>query len=87
MKNAFYFIYKPLFVLKIFNFFISIFPSFVPVNHCFRESLKINPKVYDVINCLNRQLVPAKFIYVLVCMHYFLAVKYKHTLQGKSFSA
>ena len=36
---------------------------------------------------LNRRLVPAKFVYVLVRMRYFLAVKYKHKLRGKSFSA
>ena len=35
----------------------------------------------------NRQLVPAKFVYVLVHMCYLLAVKYKHKLQGESFSA
>ena len=35
----------------------------------------------------DRQLVLAKFVYVLVCMHYFLAAKYKHKLQGESCSA
>ena len=39
------------------NFCISIFPSFYPVSHCFRGWLKINLKVYDVINCLNKNLI------------------------------
>ena len=36
---------------------------------------------------LYRRLVPAKFVYVLVRMRYFLAVKYKHKLRGESSSA
>ena len=36
---------------------------------------------------LYRRLVPAKFVYILVRMHYFLAVKYKHKLRGESSSA
>ena len=36
---------------------------------------------------LYRVLVPAMFVYVLVRMHYFLAVKYEHKLRGESFSA
>ena len=35
----------------------------------------------------DRQLVMAKFVYVLVCMRYFLAAKYKHKLRGESCSA
>ena len=34
-----------------------------------------------------RRLVPAKFVYVLVRMRYFLAVKYEHKLRGESISA
>ena len=52
MKCAFYFIWKdiPFFVL----FF---FPLFLPVSHFFRGWLKINRKVHDVINCLNKSLI------------------------------
>ena len=39
------------------DFCISIFPSFPPVSHCFRGWSKINLKVYDVINCLNKNLI------------------------------
>ena len=38
------------------NFCISIFPSFSPSQPLFRGWLKINLKVYDVINCLNKNL-------------------------------
>ena len=40
--------------------FCIVFPSsslFLPVSHCFRGWLKINLKVYDVINCLNKNLI------------------------------
>ena len=39
------------------NIQIFVFPSsliFLPVSHCFRGCLKINVKVYDVINWLNK---------------------------------
>ena len=39
------------------DFCISIFPSFPPVSHCFKGWSKINLKVYDVINCLNQNLI------------------------------
>ena len=32
-------------------------PLFLPVGHCFRVWSKMNLKVYDVINCLNKNLV------------------------------
>ena len=35
--------------------FLSSF-LFLPVSHCVRGCLKINHKVYDVINCLNKNL-------------------------------
>ena len=39
---------------------IFIFPSslllFLPVSHCLRSCSKINLKVYDIINCLNKNL-------------------------------
>ena len=37
-----------------------VFPSsplFPPVSHCFRAWRKINLKVYDIINCLNENLI------------------------------
>ena len=39
------------------DFCIFIFPSFPSLSHCFRCLSKINLKVYDVINCLNENLV------------------------------
>ena len=33
------------------------FPLFLPDGHCFRGWSKINLKVYDVINCLNKNLI------------------------------
>ena len=39
---------------------VFVFPSsplFLPVSHCVRGCLKINLKVYDVINCLNMNLI------------------------------
>ena len=55
IKNAFYFIEKPLSVLEIFVFPSS--PLFLPVDHCFSWWSKINLKVYDVINCLNKNFI------------------------------
>ena len=55
MKNVFYFIWKALFVLEIFKFLY--FPSFFPVNHCFRGWSKKNLKIYDTINCLNENSI------------------------------
>ena len=39
------------------NICISVFPFFLPVSHCFRGCWKINLKVYDIINCLNKNLI------------------------------
>ena len=39
---------------------IFVFPSsqlFSPVNHCFRAWSKINFKIYDVMNCLNKNSI------------------------------
>ena len=36
---------------------ISVFPLFFSVSHCFRAWSKINLKVYDVINWLNKNLI------------------------------
>ena len=39
------------------NFCIFVFPSFLPVSHCFRGWSKKNLQVYDIINCLNKNLI------------------------------
>ena len=39
------------------NLCISLFLSFVPVGRCFRGWSKINLKVYDIINFLNKSLI------------------------------
>ena len=39
------------------NFCIFVFPSFFPVSHWFGGWFKKNLKVYDVINCLNKNLI------------------------------
>ena len=58
MKNVFYFIQKALLVLEIFKFLYSRLPPFfLPVSHCFSGCLKINLQVYDIINCLNKNLI------------------------------
>ena len=43
--------------LRYLNFCIFIFSDFFPVGHCFRGWSKTNLKVYDVINCLNKNLI------------------------------
>ena len=48
-------------------FFISskrFLPVFLPISHCFRGWSKINLKVYDIINCLNKNLI-THFIWYL----------------------
>ena len=48
---------KPFF-LEIFKFlYLCLTLFFFPVSHCFGGSLKKNLKVYDVINCLNKNLM------------------------------
>ena len=39
------------------NFCIFVFLSFFHVSHCFRGWFKKNLKVYNVINCLNKNLI------------------------------
>ena len=55
-----------MFLFHLKNFFHSqdiqnfVFPSsplFLPVSNCFRDWSKINLKVYDVINWLNKNLI------------------------------
>ena len=38
------------------NFLYLHLPLFFPVSHCFRSWFKKNVKVYDVINCLSKNL-------------------------------
>ena len=51
-KMFFYFIKKALFVFV----FLS-FPLFFLVSHCLRDWSKKNLKIYDVMNCLNKNLI------------------------------
>ena len=49
---------KKLFSLsRYLNFCISVFPFFFPASHWLRGWWKINLKVYDVSNCLNKNLI------------------------------
>ena len=43
--------------LRYSNLCINVFPFFLPVDHCFRDWFKINLKVYEIINCLNKILI------------------------------
>ena len=58
MRNVFLFHWKSSFRsrdIQIFVFWSS--PLFLPVSHCFRAWSKINLTVYDIINCLNKNLI------------------------------
>ena len=57
MKNASYLILKSLFILKIFKSFYFRLRLFFSVCNCFRGWSKISLKGYDVINCLNKNLI------------------------------
>ena len=54
-KNAFYFIQKALFIVKIFKLLYFRLP--LPVNHWLIGWWRINLKAYDVSNCLNENLI------------------------------
>ena len=59
--KTFFILSKKLFsFLRHSNFSISIFPI-IPFSQCFRDWSKINLKVYDVINCLNKNLINILF--------------------------
>ena len=58
--------YEKYFLFHLKSFFrsrviqIFVFPSsplFLSVSHCFKGCSKINLKVYDIINCLNKNLI------------------------------
>ena len=58
LRKMFFISSKKLFLFSRYSdFCISVFSSFSPVSHCFRGWSKINLKVYDVINCLNKNLI------------------------------
>ena len=63
LSKMFFISSKKLFsVSRYSDFCISVspppsLPPSPPVSHCFRGSLKINLKVYDVINCLYKNLI------------------------------
>ena len=39
-------------------------PLFLPVSHCLRAGSKLNLKVYDVIKCLNKNLITHFVLYL-----------------------
>ena len=43
--------------LRYSNFGIFVFPYFLPVSHCFSSWSKKNLKIFDFINCLNKNLI------------------------------
>ena len=57
VTDVFYFIEKALFVLEIFDFLCFHLVLFFSVSHCSRAWSKINLKVYDVANCLKKNLI------------------------------
>ena len=57
MKDVFYFIQNSFRSRDIQIFVFPPSPLFLPVSHCFRAWSKINLKVYDCINCLNKNLI------------------------------
>ena len=49
---------KKLFLFsRYLRFCISVFLFFFPASHCFRGCSKIDLKVYDVINCVNKNFI------------------------------
>ena len=58
MKNVFLFHLKSSFHSRDIQFFLFLSSSlFLPVSYCLRGWSKINLKVNDVINCLNKVLI------------------------------
>ena len=56
--NCFLFQLKSSFCSGDIQFFVFLFfPLFLPVSHCFRGWSKINLKVHDVTNCLNKNSI------------------------------
>ena len=58
IKKCFLFHLKSSFCSQdIQTFVFSSSPLFLPVSHCVGGCLKVSLKVYDVINCLNKNLI------------------------------
>ena len=58
IKKCFLFHLKSFFRSRYIQIFVFLtFPLFRHVGHCFRGWLKINLKVHDVINCLNKNSI------------------------------
>ena len=45
------------YLIFVFNKVLPSSPLFLPLSHCFRAWSTINRKVYDVINCLNKNVI------------------------------
>ena len=57
-EKCFFISSKKLFLFLRYSIFcIFAFRLFLPVSHCFRSWSKKNVKVYDVNNCLNKNLI------------------------------
>ena len=57
-EKCFLFHLKSSFRSRDIRFFVFLsFPLFLPAGHCFGGWSKINLKVHDVINCLNKNLI------------------------------
>ena len=64
IKNVFDFIWKALFILEIFKFLSFCLPLFFPVSHCFIGWFKKNLKIYNVMICLNKNLITCFVLYL-----------------------
>ena len=57
---------KKLFSFLRYSFFVFLaFPLFLPVDHCFGGWSKINLKVHDIVNCLNKNCT-THFVWYLI---------------------
>ena len=57
-------------LLKYSDCCISVFSSFSPVRHYFRGWSKINLEVYDIINCLNKNLKKGMLLKLCLLIEY-----------------
>ena len=81
MKNYFYFIWKALFVLKIYKFLYFCLPLFFSLSViAFTGWSKVNLKVHGVIHCLNKNLTIAirngKIVWKEVWVEYYLRLNF-----------
>ena len=63
-KSFLFHLKSSLYSQDIHIFVFPPYPLFLLVDHCFRGWFKINPKVYDVIHCQNKNLI-THFIWYL----------------------